>query len=244
MRKNPSFKAYEQVALIYDHIMRKVHYDYWADYIYSITNKYVSHNCRVLELASGNCKLAQFLSKYYPNYYASDLSLQMLLQSSSKYLNKVCCDMRFIPFKTKFDLIISVFDSINYLICKKDLRLLFQEINRLLAPDGLFTFDVSLEKNSYKHIKDAVRKGSFDGIKYVQESDYNPRTKIHRNHFIIINRDGTVTEELHLQKIYPPETYFRVIDDSGLQVIECYDAFTCKTGKPDSDRFQFIVGKK
>ena len=152
--------------------------------------------------------------------------------------------MRFIPFKTKFDLIISVFDSINYLIFIKDLRFLFHEINRLLAADGLFTFDVSLEKNSYKHIKDAVRKGSFNGIKYVQESDYDPKTKIHKNHFLITHRDGTVTEELHLQRIYSFETYFRVIDDSGLKVIECYDAFTYNTGNSDSNRVQFIVGKK
>lgn len=244
MKENPNFKTYEQVALIYDHIMRKVHYDYWADYIYSITNRFVSPSCRVLELACGNCKLAKFLREYYPNYYATDLSLKMLLQSSSKSLNRVCCDMRFIPLKTKFDLIISVFDSVNYLIFIKDLRLLFQEINRLLAPNGVFTFDASLEKNSYKHIKDAVRRGSFNGIKYIQESDYNPKTRIHKHHFIITNKDGLVTEELHLQRIYPPETYFRIIDDTGLKVIECYDAFTYKTGKPDSNRFQFIVGKK
>ncbi len=224
--------------------MRKVHYDYWADYIYSITNRYLKNDCKVLELAAGNCKLAQYLSEYYPNYYASDLSLPMLLQCRSTSMRKVCCDMRMIPFKIKFDLIVMVFDSINYLTSAKDLKVFFSEINNLLMYDGVFTFDASLEKNSYKHVKYDLRRGSSNGFKYVQKSDYNPKTKIHKNLFLITHHNGLVTKEVHIQKIYPFETYFKLIDKAGLKVIECYEAFTFKDGNSNCSRIQFIVGKK
>lgn len=244
MVKIPGSKNYNNVANIYNHIMRKVHYDYWADYIYSISSYHIGSKPRVLELASGNCHLAYFLSAYYPNYFATDLSDTMLMYGKKSEMKKVCCDMRMIPFKTKFDLIVSAFDSLNYLISKNDLAALFSEADRLLSKKGLFTFDVSLEKNSYRHIKEPVRKGIYKGIKYTQETDYDSTKKIHRNKFFIKYQDGKIAKEVHLQKIYSFETYFEVIETAGLIVRECFEAFTFKDANANSPRAQFIVMKK
>lgn len=244
MAKPIKSKIYDEVVYIYSHLMRKVHYDYWADYIYSITNRYTDHNSKVLEIACGNCQLAQFLSDYYPNYFASDLSLPMLRQSKNMPHNKICCNMIRLPFKGKFDLVISAFDSINYLIVPKEIILLFDEVSRILTNNGIFTFDVSLESNSFKHIRDANRKSSFNGIKYLQKSSYNPKTRIHKNYFLITRNNGQIFEEMHIQKIYPLKTYFKLLDKANLQVLECYDAFTCKSASEKSSRVQFLVRKK
>jgi SAM-dependent methyltransferase len=244
MDRIPRSKNYSCVANIYDHIMRKVHYDYWADYIYSISSDRIGSKPRVLELASGNCQLAHYLSAYYPKLCATDISLAMLIRGKKTDTKKVCCDMRMIPFKGKFDLIVSAFDSLNYLLTKKDLTALFREVNRLLSENGLFTFDVSLEKNSYKHIKEPIRKGTYKGIKYTQESDYDSAKKIHRNNFYITFQDGKINKEVHLQKIYSFETYFDLIESVGLIIKECLEAFTFKDANANSPRAQFIVMKK
>lgn len=244
MDRVPLSKNYNNVVNIYNHIMRKVHYDYWADYIYSISSYHIGTNPRVLELASGNCQLAYFLSAYYPRLFPTDLSLAMLSYGKKTDLKKVCCDMRMIPFKSKFDLIVSAFDSLNYLITKKDLEALFKEVKLLLSDKGLFTFDVSLEKNSYRHIKEPIRRGSYKGIKYTQETDYDSMKKIHRNKFHITYRDGMIYREVHLQKIYSFETYFDLIESAGLIVRECLEAFTFKDANANSPRAQFIVMKK
>jgi SAM-dependent methyltransferase len=221
-----------------------VRYDYWADYIYAISNEYVGDEPKVLELGSGNCHLARFLSAYYPKLIATDVSHAMLSKNSKTHLIKVCSDMTMIPFKTKFDLIVSAFDSVNYLISKKKLLALFDEIYRTLSDNGIFTFDVSLEKNSYRHIKDPVRIGSYKGVQYKQETDYNSIKNIHRNVFIITYPDGNMFKEIHIQKIYSFETYFDLMDSAKLAVKECYDAFTFKDGSAKSSRVQFIVVKK
>ena len=109
---------YKEVSKIYNHIMRKVRYDYWADYIYSISSHHIGAKPWVLELASGNCHLAHYLSAYYSNYIATDLSLAMLNYGKKVNVNKVCCDMRMIPFKNKFSLtlimkMVSFFMMIN-----------------------------------------------------------------------------------------------------------------------------------
>ena len=183
MEKILSSKIYTDVSNIYDHIMRKVRYDYWADYIYAISSDYVGDKPNVLELASGNCNLARFLSAYYPKLIATDMSLSMLNKNSKAGLKKVCCDMTMIPFSTKFDLIVSTFDSVNYLITEKKLSALFNEICMVISNDGIFTFDVSLEKNSFRHIKNPLRKGSYKGVRYKQETDYDSTINIHRNVF-------------------------------------------------------------
>jgi SAM-dependent methyltransferase len=244
MEKILSSKNYTDVSNIYEHIMRKVRYDYWADYIYAISSDHVGDEPKVLELASGNCNLACFLSAYYPKLIATDLSYSMLNKNSKARLKKVCCDMTMIPFNSNFDLIVSAFDSINYLITEKKLSALFNEVCRILSSDGIFTFDVSLEKNSYRHIKDPVRNGSYKGIKYRQETDYDSTRNIHRNVFYITYPNGNVFKEVHIQKIYSFETYFDLIDTAGLSIKECYEAFTFKDGSANSPRVQFIAVKK
>jgi len=244
MEKILSSKIYTDVSNIYDHIMRKVRYDYWADYIYAISNDYVGDKPNVLELASGNCNLARFLSAYYPKLIVTDMSLSMLNKNSKAGLKKVCCDMTMIPFSTKFDLIVSTFDSVNYLITEKKLSALFNEICMVISNDGIFTFDVSLEKNSFRHIKNPLRKGSYKGVRYKQETDYDSTKNIHRNVFCITYPNGKVFKEVHIQKIYSFETYFDLMDSAGLSVKAFYDAFTFKDGSANSPRVQFIALKK
>lgn len=224
--------------------MRKVHYDYWADYIYSIVKSHVGKNPKILEFASGNCMLARFISAYYPDIIAADLSKSMLQKSYNKKLRRVCCEMTLAPFKTKFDLILCAFDSVNYLLTKKQLLTFFNETSRLISDNGIFTFDVSLEKNSFRHVKEPLRNGSYKGIRYRQHSEYDIKNKIHSNIFLIHYSSGDVKREVHKQKIYSFETYFELLNLAGLSVKECYDAFTFKNGNSNSSRVQFVVVKR
>lgn len=233
--------AYNKLASVYSHLMRKVRYSDWAEYIYSISERYVDRDASVLELAGGNCNLANYLSAHYPNIIVSDQSKQMLKTDEVKILPKVCCDMTLLPFKTKFDFIYSTFDSVNYLTSKRKLYNLFREVEAVLEDTGIFTFDASLERNSYTHIKQPVRRGVWNNIDYVHRTLYNDKTKIHRNIFEIKFDDGSVFKEIHKQKIYQFEEYFNLIEKAGLFVIECLETFTYRDAKATSERAQFIL---
>ena len=151
--------------------------------------------------------------------------------------------MALLPFKSKFNLIVSAFDSVNYLTTKNKLSTFFKEINRIIDYGGIFTFDVSLEKNSLKHIKEPVRTGTYKGVKYRQESEYYSEKNLHRNIFYIAYPNGKTFKEIHIQKIYSFETYFDIMESAGLTVKSCYDAFTFKDGNRNSSRVQFIAAK-
>lgn len=243
MQKKRASNCYESVSLIYDRLMRSVRYDYWADYIFDIAGKYVDKNARILELGSGNCKLATELKKKYKQIIATDLSANMLRLNGRKNLPKVCCNMTSLPFKLDFDLVISTFDSVNYLLYKKDLRKLFKEVSTLLSEDGIFTFDASMEQNSIIHSGQPERTGKTKGISYKQRSIYDAGKKIHQNIFEIRLENGQIITEIHRERIYSFEDYFNFIEGAGLYVAECLDAFSFKNGGPDSKRLQFIVKK-
>ncbi|MFO7445409.1 MAG: methyltransferase domain-containing protein [Ignavibacteriaceae bacterium] len=235
--------AYNKLAFIYSHVMRRVKYDYWAEYIHSITKESVKENPLVLELAGGNCSLANNLAGYYPNIVVTDYSREMLFSDKEKKLPRVCCDMSLLPFKRRFDFIYSTFDSVNYLTSKKKLFNLFCEIRRVLADRGIFTFDVSLERNSFIHVQQPVRKGKYNNINYIHHTIYDEKKKIHKNIFEIKFADGSAFKEIHRQKIYQFEDYFKLIEKAGLYVVDCYEGFTFKDASPSSVRAQFVVAR-
>lgn len=233
---------YTIVSEIYSDLMDEVNYKRWAKYIYYIVKEKIQPESDILELASGSCKLASNLIHKNKKIICTDISKNMLMQSS--YYRKVVCDMTRLPFNKKFDLIFSTFDSINYILSKRKLMDLFNEVFRLLKDDGIFTFDVSLEKNSYIHQKDSKKKGSTKNYKYERKSIFDPKTCIHKNFFIITDKSDNIFTELHKQKIYDFNVYFELVEKAGLYVVNCYRAFTSKVGRPDSDRVQFIVKRK
>lgn len=235
---------YKYVSDIYDQLMEKVDYKFWANYIKKLSSLYIRRNSRVLEVAAGNCNLAKYLSDYFTFYVASDISISMLKKNKSKNLNKVCCDMTSLPFKTHFDLVICAFDSINYLTNKKTVAGFFVEIKNVLSGQGIFLFDAALERNSYKHQKHAVKKGIQNGVLFNRQSLYLHKSRIHKNIFEIIYPDGSKMTEIHRQKIYPLEFYFELLDKCGLYVVECFNAFTFRNCKSNDLRAQFVVKRK
>ncbi|MDP4115355.1 MAG: class I SAM-dependent methyltransferase [Bacteroidota bacterium] len=236
-------KQYDVVPLIYDHIMANLDYDSWGEYLLQIIEDYSVVSKNVLEIAAGTGKIANILHSKFPLYLTTDLSLAMLKTNTNKRLKKVCCDMTMLPFKNKFDVIICIFDSINYLTSVEKLLSFFKEIRNSLSDDGIFTFDAALEQNSIKHAKVFNISDRYKDIRYTQKSTYDNKTKMHKNIFTFVFEDGNEIIEIHKQKIYPFELYFKLIDKAGLYVADCFDAFSFDRGTPDSDRIQFILKK-
>lgn len=237
-------KAYKDIAYFYNHLMRSIDYKEWAEYICNIYEDYELNSSKILELSAGTCSLSKYLIKKFPDILVTDISFDMISSADFLHHQKIVCDMSSLPLKSKFDFIFSTFDSINYLTEEKLLRKMFSEIYSVLTDEGIFTFDASLEANSLRYEKSLNRKGKFNGLKYVQESIYDKELKIHTNRFVIKLTDGRFVEEIHKQKIYDLDTYLKIADETGLTVLDCYEAFTLKELNEKSDRAQFVIKRK
>lgn len=242
---NPVKKVddYTTLSLVYSHLMRSVNYKSWAKYIHSISKEHFKNKINVLELAAGEGKLAEHLQNYFKNIIISDISINMMKIRNHLTFQKVCCDMMFLPFSNKFDLIICAFDSINYLTSRNKIIKFFSEVRNVMNENSIFTFDASLLNNSTKGISSANTEGYTKGVYYKQVSTFNPESRIHKNEFIIKDKSGKTTKELHKQKIYDFDFYFDAAERSGLSVLECFEAFTFKEARFYNERVQFILRK-
>ncbi len=232
---------YIRTHLFYRHLMRMIDYKGWADYLHDIICHYELKPKAILELAAGDCTMSEHLQRYYSKIYLSDLSKNMLKSAKVSNDRKVVCEMCALPYNSRFDLVIAAFDSLNYLLTENELLLAFREVSQVLSPVGIFTFDVSLENNSIKNAKHLSRKGKSNGIKYKQTSSYDSKSRIHENTFEIKLKNGVVLSEVHKQKIYRFDKYFELLDETDLQIIDCFDFFSFESASETCERVQFIV---
>ena len=236
-------KPYEKLSLVYNGLMKNVDYNNWSNYILGIAEEYIEDRAKVLELAAGNCKMAELITRRFKNFIGTDISFEMLKSSENNKLKKICCDMTELPLKEKFDFIFSAFDSVNYLLKQKILLKLFQEVYLILNDNGIFTFDVSLENNSLKFLIGKKTEDYYNGFSFTRTNKYNRTKRIHYNRFIIRNDSGFIAKEVHRQKIYDIQTYFKLAEKAHLNIAECYECFTFNDLKPESERVQFVMRK-
>jgi len=236
-------RPYDKVALIYDHLMKDVDYSEWSKYILKLADIHSSTSTNLLELAAGNCRLSSLISGKFKYFTATDISLPMLKASSSDNIRKVCCDMKALPFNSKFDFIFSAFDSINYILSQRELFKFFSYIKKFLADNGIFTFDASLERNSLNFIIPKVLTETYNGYSYTKICFYKKRSRTHINEFIIQNTSCLEFKEVHKQKIYRLNTYLRLADKAGLQIKACYNCFSLDDVNENSERVQIVLRK-
>jgi len=236
-------RPYEKVSAIFNDLMKKLDYESWSNYILEIADEYIADGANVLELGAGNCKIAEYISTRYKNYFATDISLSMLKSSEKSKIKKICCDMTELPLKEKFDFIFSSFDGVNYILKQKYLARLFNEVFYLLEKDGVFTFDVSLESNSLNFVIGKTVEGRHNGYSFRRISKYSKRSRIHSNHFYIKDESGMEFKEVHKEKIYKINTYLKIAEKAGFHTEACYDCFTFKDVNKKSERAQFVMRK-
>jgi cyclopropane fatty-acyl-phospholipid synthase-like methyltransferase len=77
---------------------------------------------------------------------ASHAALQVARQKAERQrvaVEWICDDMRSFVLEQKFDLVTSVFNSVNHLLSERDLDGMFTAVSRALVPGGYFIFDLN-----------------------------------------------------------------------------------------------------
>lgn len=233
-------KNYTVISAIYSDMMSHINYRKWAKYIYEIIKPYLPENPFVLDVTAGSGLLTNHINEIFSNIIMNDISFEMLKVAKLK-IPKICSDIRYLPFNTKFDVVISNFDSINYLLTEEDVLKAFKEISQILKPDGIFVFDVSLENNCIQYIKPYIYESKFNNLRYFYKMTYDTKNKINSTIIDIYDHIGQKFSEIHNQKIYPFETIFYLLEQANFEVIRCYECFTKNLATPNSKRAQFIT---
>jgi ubiquinone/menaquinone biosynthesis C-methylase UbiE len=247
--------SYRIIAPYYDYIMAHVDYDAWGRYLGRLWKKHGSAPAKILELGAGTCPFAR--RDVYPSQATviySDLSPFMLSQAPDLSPScRVAANALALPFKGGFDLCLMVYDAINYLMAESDVLDCLRESRRVLAPGGLFIFDVTTEANSKKHFHHAIDYGELEGCTYFRESHFDRESRLQGNDFVFFvegkgasnageNRWSKIKES-HQQRIYKLDKLKSLAKQAGFKVEGLLEGFTFRPGREASERVHFVLRK-
>jgi SAM-dependent methyltransferase len=157
-------------------------------------------------------------------------------------LDFIQADMRDFNFEDSYDLVLSFFDSLNYLTTEEDLLECFKDTAAVLKDDGLFVFDMnSIDRIHTIEEKKLVLEGEdyscfWEDIVKAEENLWQVKLKICPD-----NEQLPCFEEFHNERGYNIKTILRLLKDSGFKAVDVYNAFSFADGKNNSDRLYFAA---
>ena len=209
---NKEVKEYEYLAKYYDYLLGDEEaFNFWLEYI----NAKDYHT--VLELASGSGVLAGILKKQVKEVTASDISKEMKEVATNNFdgeyliLNMIDFDLH-----KKYDLILCVCDSINYLY-DEELEQMFKSVYKHLNDGGRFIFDMHNPKRLKEFDEEYIEEGQIDENVYYQwtiNSDTFDRTV--NEHFTFYTPEGMIQEQ-HTQNVFEVDDVKNKLENVGLE---------------------------
>ena len=157
------------------------------------------------------------------------------------YLNQ---DMREFELYGTVRAVVSICDSVNYILEEDDLLEVFKLVNNYLDINGVFIFDLNTI-HKYEMIGDEVIAENRDEGSFIWENSFYTEENINEYNLTLFikDEDGKYDkyEENHLQRAYTTDEIKTLINKAGMEFVAAYDAFTKEPVKEDSERIYVIA---
>lgn len=247
--------AYESFATVYDQFMGDTDYEKWIEYLELLWKKYSFTPKLIVDLGCGTGNVTLPLSNKGYELIGIDFSLEMLSQAKQKAEQQgkeilyLCQDMREFELYGTVDCIISLYDSLNYITKEEELLSVFSLVNNYLEPRGLFIFDMNTEFKFKNVLGDKTFAETAENAAYIWENYFDEEEGINEfymNFFIQQKETGTYSrfEEFHYEKAYSTDLVRKLIEKSGMEFLDMYDAYSFDAPKSDSERVFFVAREK
>ncbi|MDO5133426.1 MAG: class I SAM-dependent methyltransferase [Eubacteriales bacterium] len=230
----------------------------------------------VVDLGCGTGKLTEILASRGYDMIGVDLSEDMLsialqrrIRNGSNTLYTLQ-DMRDFELYGAAGAMVSVGDSINYLLQESDLTAMFRCVERALLPGGVFVFDFKTIHLYRDVIGNRTIAEDDESCAFIWDNYYDPETCVNEYDLRIFvskeileeNRgdnpepdgDGQPPEEdgalfrrfheIHYQRGYEPEQLRHAAETAGLSWVLAQDAETGGEITPDTERAMAVVRRK
>lgn len=247
-------EAYTDFAGVYDQLMDETPYAQWCENIVQELGKYGIRDGLLLELGCGTGSLTELLAAKGFDMIGVDCSDEMLNVACEKkeksgsdilYLNQ---DMRTFELYGTVRAVVSVCDSLNYLLEDEDLIACFRLVNNYLDPEGIFIFDFNTRYKYETIIGDSVIAENRENCSFIWENYFDPEDGINEYDLTVFVKTEqelfTRFQEVHLQRGYTLEEMRRFIALSGLALVRAYDADTLGEATDTSGRIYCVAQEK
>ena len=247
--------AYTSFASVYDTFMDNIPYEEWAEYLIGLLKEYGIQDGLVADLGCGTGNMTELLSSAGYDMIGIDNAEEMLeiamekRVASGKDILYLLQDMREFELYGTVGAIVSICDSINYITDEEDLLDVFRLVNNYLDPKGIFIFDFNTEYK-YKYVLgDQTIAEDREDCSFIWDNYYYEDEKMNEYELSLFIREGEdglyrKYQETHFQKAYDLKTIQSLIEQSGLEYMTAYDAFTKDAPSEESERIYVIAREK
>lgn len=244
-------EAYTDFADVYDTFMDETPYEQWCEFLVQTLEKYKVPKGLVLDLGCGTGTLTEMLSKEGYDMIGVDNSSQMLAiamekrELSQENILYLMQDMREFELYGTVGAVISVCDSLNYLLDEEDLVQTFKLVNNYLDPKGVFIFDFNTVYKYQEVIGDATIAENREECSFIWENYYHEEEEINEYDLtIFVKQEEDVFrkfEENHFQRGYRLEQMKQALEEAGMEFVTALDADTHEEVTETSERIYCIA---
>ncbi|ROR23427.1 methyltransferase family protein [Mobilisporobacter senegalensis] len=247
-------ESYTGFAKVYDTFMDNIPYKKWSEYLVELLKEYNINDGLVADLGCGTGNITTELARNGYDMIGIDNSDEMLSIAMEKARNSsgkessilyLLQDMREFELYGTVSAIVSICDSINYIVSEEDLLRVFKLVNNYLDAKGIFIFDLNTVYKYSAILADNTIAENREDCSFIwdnyyyedemmNEYDLTIYVKEDNNHFLRFN-------ETHFQKAYTLETIKKLLEEAGLLYITALDAFTHNPPKDNSERIYIIA---
>ena len=252
-------RIYDGFAAVYDQFMDATPYEEWCELLSELIAEYgVSKPEReaeglldternlVVDLGCGTGTLTELL--YQRGYDMigvdnSDAMLNVAMDKKEKSGSEILYllqDMRELELYCTVGTVVSVCDSINYILEEEELACVFSLVNNYLYPGGLFIFDFNTVYKYKEVIGDATIAENREDCSFIWENCYEPEEELNEYDLtLFVKAEGELFRrftETHFQRGYTPRQMEALVHQAGLVLVEMFDSDTRGPVTPESER--------
>ena len=259
-------ESYQDFAYVYDEFMDETPYDVWCERIDKLIKEYgistpernakdclESEKNLVADLGCGTGTLTEMLYEKGYDMVGIDNSESMLSvamdkkEVSGSEILYLLQDMRELELYSTVGTVVSVCDSVNYILDEEELLEVFKRVNNYLYPGGIFIFDFNTEYKYREIIGDAVIAENREDCSFIWENYYHEEEKINEYDLtVFVKEEEDIFRrfcETHYQKGYTKEGMEALLKKAGLEIVLMRDADTDEMVTKESQRV-YVVAKE
>lgn len=247
-------EAYSSFAEVYDLFMDNVPYEEWSVYLQQLLKENGVEDGLVLDLGCGTGTLTELLAAQGYDMIGVDASEEMLQAAMEKRTHSgqdilyLLQDMREFELYGTVRAVVSICDSINYILEYEELVRVFTLVNNYLDPGGVFIFDLNTVYKYQNILGDNTFAEDREESSFIWDNFYDEDDQVNEYDLTLFIREenGLYRKytETHYQKAYDLTAVRRALKEAGMEFAAAYDAFTKEPPKKDSERIYVIAREK
>ena len=245
-------EAYSSFAQVYDLFMDNVPYEEWSRYLISLLKEYQVTDGTVVELGCGTGKMTRLLADAGYDMVGVDNSAEMLEIAGERQEEEerndilyLLQDMRELDLYSTVGTVVSVCDSLNYLLMDEDVLQTFHLVNNYLFPGGIFIFDFNTIYKYEEVIGDTTIAENREDCSFIWENFYSCEDHINEYDVTVFERQEDDLyrrfTETHYQRGYTLEEMKTFLEKAGLIFVTALDEKTHKAPTETSERIYVIA---